>query len=55
MSFDLGEIELGGTHNLDKVSFAHLREYIIEQYARGGMISLSWHVRNRKRAVTHGM
>lgn len=48
MSFDLGEIELGGTHNLDKVSFAHLREYIIEQYARGGMISLSWHVRNPK-------
>lgn len=48
MSFDLGEIELGGTHNLDKVPFAYLREYIIEQYARGGMISLSWHVRNPK-------
>ena len=48
MSFDLGEIELGGAHNLDKVSFAYLREYIISQYERGGMVSLSWHVRNPK-------
>ena len=48
ISFDLGEIELGGEQNLDKVSFAHIREYIIDQYKRGGMISLSWHTRNPK-------
>ncbi len=48
MSFDLGEIELGGTHNLDKISFDNLRKYILEQYARGGMVSLSWHTRNPK-------
>lgn len=52
ISFDLGEIELGGDRNLDKVSFAHIREYIIDQYRRGGMISLSWHVRNPKTGGT---
>ncbi len=48
ISFDLGEVELGGSHNLDKVAFDTLRKEIVKQYQRGGMISLSWHVRNPK-------
>lgn len=46
ISFDLGELELGGESNLDKVPFDKLRKEIINQYQRGGMISLSWHARN---------
>lgn len=46
ISFDLGELELGGTYNLDKVSFEKIKEEIINQYQRGGIVSLSWHVRN---------
>lgn len=46
ISFDLGELELGGEANLDKVPFDKIRKEIVNQYQRGGMISLSWHVRN---------
>lgn len=46
ISFDLGELELGGEANLDKVPFEKLRKEIVNQYQRGGMISLSWHARN---------
>lgn len=46
MSFDLGRIELGGDKNLDKVPFDKIRREILAQYARGGMVSLSWHVDN---------
>lgn len=46
ISFDLGEIELGKDENLDKVSFDKIRKEIINQYERGGMVSLSWHARN---------
>lgn len=46
ISFDLGELELGGDANLDKVSFDKLRKEIVNQYQRGGMLSLSWHARN---------
>lgn len=48
ISFDLGELELGGTANIDKVPFAKIREEIINHYRRGGMVSLSWHARNPK-------
>lgn len=48
ISFDLGEIELGNVHNLDKVPFERLKECTIEHYQRGGMVSFSWHVRNPK-------
>lgn len=48
MSFDLGEIELGNAHNLDKVPFERLKECAIEQYLRGGLVSFSWHARNPK-------
>ena len=48
ISFDLGELELGNAANLDKVPFDKIRKEIINQYQRGGMVSLSWHVRNPK-------
>ncbi len=46
IGFDLGEIELGGDLNIDKVPFARIHEEIVNQYARGGMVTLSWHARN---------
>lgn len=46
ISFDLGEIELGGDKSLDKVPFEKIRQEIINQYKRGGMASISWHARN---------
>lgn len=48
ISFDLGELELGGDASLDKVPFAKIKQEIINQYQRGGMASLSWHARNPK-------
>ena len=48
MSFDLGGIELGNDRNLDSVSFDRMREEIVKQDARGGFITLSWHLRNPK-------
>ena len=46
ISFDLGHIELGDTMSLDKVPFTKIRKEILNQYKRGGMSSLSWHLRN---------
>lgn len=46
ISFDLGHIELGDTVSLDNVSFNKIRKEILKQYARGGLSSLSWHLRN---------
>lgn len=48
ISFDLGELELGGDSTLDKVPFWKIKQEIINQYQRGGMVSLSWHARNPK-------
>lgn len=45
-SFDLGRIELGGEKNLDNVPLARIREEIVAQYERGGLVSLSWHADN---------
>jgi hypothetical protein len=44
--FDLGRIELGQDHNLDGVPFIKTKQYIREAYARGGVITLSWHLNN---------
>lgn len=46
ISFDLGHIELGDSVSLDKVPFNKIRQEIINQYQRGGMVSLSWHLDN---------
>lgn len=44
--FDLGRIELKQDHNLDQVPFIKTKQYIREAYARGGVITLSWHLNN---------
>jgi len=46
MSFDMGRIENGQPNNLDKMNFEKIRQEIINQYNRGGMISISWHINN---------
>ena len=46
ISFDLGQIELGDTLNLDGVSFNRIRKEAVKQYERGGIVSFSWHVLN---------
>lgn len=46
MGFDLGHIELGDSVNLDGVPFDRMRQQIINQYDRGGVVTLSWHVNN---------
>ncbi len=46
MGFDLGRIELGNEKNIDNVSFEKIRQEIIRQYQRGGMIAMSWHMNN---------
>ncbi len=44
--FDLGRIELSQSYNLDSVPFEKTRFYIGEAYARGAVITLSWHLNN---------
>lgn len=46
MNWDLGMIELDSTRNLDGVPFKFISEEIIAQNARGGINSISWHLRN---------
>lgn len=46
MGFDLGGIEKGDLKNLDSVPFTRIREEIIAHHQRGGIITLSWHLRN---------
>lgn len=46
VGFDLGELEVGNLSNLDKVSFDKMKQEIINQYSRGGVVTLSWHARN---------
>jgi mannan endo-1,4-beta-mannosidase len=46
IGFDLGKIELKAEKNIDNVSFEKIRQEIIHQYNRGGMITISWHMNN---------
>lgn len=46
MGFELGGIELGHKENIDHVPFDRMRQEIISQYKRGGVITLSWHPSN---------
>ncbi len=46
MGFDLGHMELGDSLNLDGVPFDRMRQEIIRQYERGGVVTLSWHLNN---------
>ena len=44
--WDLGKIEHGAAMNLDSVNFKNMRKWIIGNYRRGGINTLSWHVDN---------
>ena len=44
--WELGGIELDSSKNLNGVSFDQMREYIRQGFARGGVITMSWHLRN---------
>ena len=43
---DLGGIELGWTHNLDKNDFDNMRAAAVAHHERGGVVTFSWHPRN---------
>ena len=43
---DLGGIELGSSLNIDKNDFNKMRASAAAHYARGGVITFSWHPRN---------
>lgn len=44
--WDLGNIENSNDANLDGVPFKKIRQFIKEGYARGGVITISWHANN---------
>jgi mannan endo-1,4-beta-mannosidase len=44
--YDLCGLEENNANNLDGVPFKKMRQYIKEGYARGGVITLSWHFRS---------
>ncbi|PID69115.1 MAG: beta-mannosidase [Flavobacteriales bacterium] len=46
IGFDIGDIELDSTKNLDKVPFDKIRKAIIDQYNRNGLVTISWHANN---------
>lgn len=46
MGFELGGIEEAHEANLDSVPFALMRQEIMAQAARGGIVTISWHPRN---------
>ncbi len=46
LGLDMGGIELGDTHNLDGNDFALMRAAAVAHHKRGGIVSLSWHLRN---------
>ncbi|MBQ7423043.1 MAG: beta-mannosidase [Prevotella sp.] len=43
MGFELGQIELDSTKNLDGVPFDWMREEIVAHHERGGIVTISWH------------
>ena len=46
INWDLGMIEFDSTKNLDGVPFAVMAQEIRNQHERGGINSISWHLRN---------
>ncbi|MEO6136897.1 MAG: glycosyl hydrolase, partial [Ginsengibacter sp.] len=44
--FELGNLELDHPVNLDSVPFDKMKGFIKQAYARGGVITLSWHLNN---------
>lgn len=46
MGFELGGLELDSAKNLDGVLFDRMRQEIIAQHERGGVVTISWHAYN---------
>ncbi|WP_026763749.1 glycoside hydrolase family 26 protein [Sediminibacterium salmoneum] len=44
--WELGDLELDATYNLDSVPFQKMKTFIQEGYGRGGVITISWHANN---------
>lgn len=44
--WELGHLELGVPYSLDSVHFDKIRDWIKTVYARGGVNTISWHLRN---------
>ena len=44
--WELGHLEIDKLLNLDGVPFSNMQQYIKEAYARGGIITISWHLNN---------
>ncbi|WP_346238850.1 glycoside hydrolase family 26 protein [Niabella insulamsoli] len=44
--WELGNLELGREKNLDDVPFDKMRSYIQGAYAKGGVVTISWHANN---------
>lgn len=44
--WDLGHLELDAPYNLDSVPFDKMKQYIRAVHERGGINTLSWHLRN---------
>jgi len=44
--FDIGDLELGYSKNLDGVSFDLMRKLIKQAHANGSLVTLSWHANN---------
>lgn len=54
MGFELGGIEMGDAKSLDSVPFTRITEEVINQYKRGGIITISWHPRNPVTTIDGG-
>ena len=46
IGFDLGEIEYQTGHNIDGVYFDYMRAAALKHAEKGGIVTLSWHMRN---------
>ncbi|CAN5547459.1 glycosyl hydrolase [soil metagenome] len=44
--WELGHLELDSPVNLDSVPFDKMKQFICDGYNRGGVITISWHLRN---------
>lgn len=44
--WELGHLELGNAYSLDSVNFEKIKSWIKKSYARGGVNTMSWHLRN---------
>ncbi len=44
--WDLGGLEYKSVNNIDGIPFDKMRQYIKDAHARGGIVTLSWHINN---------